>query len=265
MVFNPLYPDLVVLWDFVALVISFVIVLAVVQINSVLQKKKLLSTVVTRKIVHIFVGPVFILTWPLYTGEWQSRYIAAIVPILFVLLFFAIGKGILKNEAFVASMSRSGQASELLKGTLYYAILVVVVTLLWFYVPVDGIASATPNALIVMGCLAGGDGFADVIGRKYGKHKYGTAGSQKSVEGSIGMFVGSVLFSLVLVALLGIEVKSWDLTSFIAPILLFAVGATIIEGMSPKNVDNWTISIGVALLMLIVHAAAPGFWSFPLF
>lgn len=263
--FNPLSNDLAVVWDFIALLISFVAVMAVVQINGLLQKKNLLPTVVTRKVVHIFVAPVFILTWPLYSGMWFSRYFAAVVPIIFVLLFFSIGKGLIKNEAFVSSMSRSGDASELLKGTLYYAILVLAVTLLWFYVPSQGIASATPNALIVMGCLAGGDGLADIIGRRYGKRKYKVSGSEKSLEGSIGMFIGSVIFTMLLVAVLGLEVSAWTLSVFLLPVLVFSLGAAIIEAISPKNMDNWTISIGVALMMLVAYALAPGFWPFPLF
>ncbi len=265
MVYNPLSPDLAWAWDIIALVISFIAVMAVVQINGILQKRNLLPTIITRKLVHILVAPVFILTWPLYSGEWYSRYIAAVVPLLFVLLFVAIGTGKVKNEAFVASMSRSGQASELLRGTLYYAILVLIVTLLWFYVPSKGIAYATPVALIVMGCLAGGDGFADIIGRRYGKHKYRVGGSEKSVEGSIGMFLGSVLFSLLLVGVLSIEVTQWDLVAFVVPVALFSLGATIIEAVSPKNLDNWTISIGVVLMMLIAYLVAPDFWPYPLF
>lgn len=263
--FNPLSNDLAVVWDIIALLISFVAVMAVVQINSVIQKKKLLPATVTRKIVHIFVAPVFILTWPLYTANWYSRYFALAVPIMFVLLFLAIGTGKVKNEAFVTSMSRSGEASELLKGTLYYAILVAIVTLLWFYAPSSGLANATPIALIVMGCLAGGDGLADVFGRRYGKHKYSVWGSEKSIEGSIAMFLGSIVFSLVLVALLGLEVSAWTMSLFLLPVLIFSLGAMILEGLSPKNLDNWTVSIGVVVLMGVAYALAPSFWPFPLF
>jgi phytol kinase len=264
MVFNPLRQDQAMIWDLVALVISFAVVMAVVQINGVLQKKNILPTVVTRKLVHTLVAPVFILTWPLYTGTALSRYFAAVVPLMFVALFYAIGSGVMKNEAFVNSMSRSGDASELLKGTLYYSILVLLVTLLWFYAPATGLAFATPNAIMVMGCLAGGDGLADMVGRRYGKRKYGFGGSEKSVEGSIGMLLGSIVFSLVLVWAVGLGVPTWNVGAFVAPVLLFAVGATIIEGLSPKNMDNWTISIGVAAMMLIANAVAPGFWPFPI-
>ena len=265
MVFNPLSSDLAAVWDIVALIISFLSVMAVVQINGYLQRKELLPTVVTRKLVHILVGPVFLVTWLLYSGEWFSRFFAAVVPLMFVLLFFAIGSGRLKNEAFVHSMSRSGEASELLKGTLFYAAIILIVTLLWFYIPSEGLAEASPTALIIIGCLAGGDGFADILGRRFGKHKYRLSGAEKSVEGSVGMLVGSVLFSMLLVAIFSLEVGDWDLASFLAPVLLFAFAAMVIEGLSPKNYDNWTITIGVTVVMLLTHAVAPDLWQFPLF
>lgn len=265
MVFNPLSQDLAALWDLVALVMSFLIVMAVVQINGMLQKKEILPAVVTRKLVHILVGPVFLVTWLLYSGEWFSRFFAAIVPLMFVALFFAIGSGKMKNEAFVASMSRSGEASELLKGTLYYAIIIVIVTLFWFYIPFNGSEAASPTALIIIGCLAGGDGLADIIGRRFGKHKYNIAGSEKSVEGSIGMLVGSMAFSLLLVAIFSLAVSSWDLATFIVPLLLFGIIAMIVEGISPKNMDNWTITIAVAVALALTHVANTTFWQFTLF
>jgi dolichol kinase len=264
MVFNPLSPDQAMLWDAVALVISFTAVMAVVQINGILQKKNMLPTVVTRKLVHTLVAPVFILTWPLYTGMWFSRYFAAVVPLMFVALFYAIGSGMMKNEAFVNSMSRSGEAKELLQGTLYYSLLVLITCLLWFYVPAEGIAAATPNAIIVMGCLAGGDGLADMIGRRYGTRKYGFGGSVKSIEGSVGMFIGSVIFPLKLIWVLSWGIPAWNVGAFVLPVLVFAIGATIIEGITPKNLDNWTIAIGVAAMMLIANAVAPGFWPYPI-
>ncbi len=91
MVFNPLPSNMAAVWDLIALLISFLAVMAVVQINGVLQKKEKLPTVVTRKLVHLLVGPVFLATWLLYSGEWYSRFFAAVVPIMFVLLFYAIG------------------------------------------------------------------------------------------------------------------------------------------------------------------------------
>jgi dolichol kinase len=254
---------MVVIWDIIAMVISFVAVMLVVLINGSIQKSGKLSTNVTRKIVHIFAAPVFLVTWLLYSGDFYSRFVAMIVPILFALLFIAIGTGKIKNESFVASMSRSGKPAELLKGTLYYAIWIILVTLLWFYVPTTGLANANPIALVIIGCLAGGDGLADVIGRKYGgKRKFGVGGAQKTPAGSLGMFIGSFLFSYVLVAIFSLEVHTFSLIALFIPILIISLIAMIVEALTPKNLDNWTVPIAVVIVVAVLMYL--GLWSFPL-
>ncbi|MFX0048878.1 MAG: hypothetical protein ACFE8G_12035, partial [Candidatus Hermodarchaeota archaeon] len=87
MVFNPFGSSLAFVWDIIATVISIVILLALVQINGVMQKKGIVSQIITRKFVHIFAGPIFVVTWMLFSGEVISHYIASIVPLLFVLQF----------------------------------------------------------------------------------------------------------------------------------------------------------------------------------
>ena len=260
MVLNLLGPGMELIWDLIAMVISIVAVMMVVLINGAIQKSGKLSSDVTRKIVHIFAAPVFLVTWMLYSGTIFSRYIAVIVPILFVLLFIGIGTGKVVNEAFVNSMSRSGDPSELLKGTLYYAIMICVVTILWFYAP-----AGNPMAFIVLGCLAGGDGLADVIGRKYGgAKKFGVGGAEKTIAGSIGMFIGSFLFSFTLIAIFSLEFASFDLIVLILPILIIALVATIVEALTPKNLDNWTVPISVVIIVVLFMYLAPALWPFAL-
>ena len=259
MVFNPLGPGLELVWDIIAMIISIVAVMLVVLINGAIQKSGKLSSDVTRKIVHIFAAPVFLVTWYLYTGEFLSRFIAMIVPILFVLLFVGIGTGRVENEAFVASMSRSGEPGELLKGTLYYAIMIVLVTVLWFYVP------ANPMAFVILGCLAGGDGLADVIGRKYGgERKFGIGGAEKTIAGSIGMFIGSFLFSFILIAIFSLEFISFDLAMLFLPILVISLVATVVEAISPPNLDNWTVPIAVVVMVFLFIYLIPLWWPFTL-
>ena len=189
MVFNPFNENLAILWDLIAAFISLLSVFTLVQINALIQKSGKISTIVTRKLVHIFAGPIFIITWLLFSGNFFSRFIAMIVPIMFVLQFAAIGTGKMKNENFVASMSRTGDPKELLGGTLYYAIIMVITTIFWFYTPEN------PTALIIIGCLSGGDGLADIFGRKFGgEKKFGIKGSEKTLIGTLAMFLGSFFF-----------------------------------------------------------------------
>ena len=120
MVLNVFPDNLAWLWDLIAMVIATVTLLLVVKINGRIQKSGKLPTYITRKIIHIVVAPIFLLTWFLYTGRTTSRFIAMIVPLAFIGQFVAIGTGIMKDEDSVRSMSRTGDPKELLQGTLYY-------------------------------------------------------------------------------------------------------------------------------------------------
>ncbi len=160
MVFNPLGDGLSIVWDLIATFISLVLVQVVVLVNAKIQKSGKLDQVIIRKMVHIFVGPVYCISWLLFSGTIVSRFLAIIVPGFFILAFVMIGTGRMKNENMVKSMSRTGDPKELLGGTLHYAIIMVIFTIIWFYYP------ANPTSLMVLGCLVVGDGIADFVGRK---------------------------------------------------------------------------------------------------
>lgn len=259
MVFNLLGPGLELVWDIIAFVISLIVIMMLVQINAKIEASGKLSTDVTRKVIHIFAAPLWILTWMIFSGGVFSRYLALIVPLFFVLQFIAIGTGKVKNEDFVASMSRSGDPKELLGGTLYYAILMMVFGFTSFYV---GATDSSPLAIIVFACLAGGDGLADVIGRKYGgEKKFGIMGSERTIAGSIGMFLGSFLFSFVLMFIFSLEIAAWNPIPLVVPLLVISFIATIVEALSPKGLDNWTIPIVVAILLIFIVAIFP-VWTF---
>ena len=259
---NPFSENLAWLWDIIALVISLTCVMMVVQINGKIQKSGKLPTYVTRKIVHILAAPVFLLTWLLFSGSVFSRYIASIVPLLFIVQFTLIGTGIMKDEAFIRSMSRSGDPKELLKGTLYYAIIMFVVTILWF---TSGVEDANPGALIILGCLAGGDGFADIVGRKYGgEKKFGISGAEKTIVGTIAMFLGSFIFSFGIIAIFPISTPEFTLVQFLLPTLIICFAVTIVEALSPPNSDNLTIPIVVIILIIVFALWIPALWPFPI-
>jgi phytol kinase len=263
LVFNPL-PGFELIWDFVAFIISFILIMLLVQINAKIEKSGKLSTIVTRKVIHTFAAPIWVLTWIIFSGSIFSRWFALIVPLLFVLQFVAIGTGKVQNEDFVRSMSRSGNPRELLGGTLYYAFMMVVLAIIWFYTPSPDLTGATPAALVVFGCLAGGDGFADVIGRKYGgERKFGIGGAEKTIAGTVGMFVGSFLFSTILVFLFSLEVASFALANLIIPIIIVCIIATIVEALTPKGLDNLTITIAAMIVIFILPFV--GLWSYPMF
>jgi len=252
---NPLGPNLWWVWDIIALIITFIVIQALVLVNGQLQKRELLPTYITRKVIHIFAAPLYVLCWQLYSGSGASRFFAVVVPLAFIVQFAAIGLGYRKDEAFVNSMSRSGNPRELLGGTMHYAIIMFICTILFFNAG-GANGNGNPAALFILGALAGGDGLADIVGRRFGGGRtFGIGGAQKTLAGSLGMFSGSVAMILVLTAIFG--------TGMILPtIIILSLLATLVEAVTPKGLDNYTISLAVFAGIVILSIAVPSLWPY---
>ena len=256
---NPLADNLAWVWDVIALIITFGVIQALVLVNGVLQKRELLPSFITRKIIHIFAAALYLVCWLLFSGSESSRYFAMFVPLAFIVQFAAIGFGLRQDEAFVKSMSRSGDPKELLGGTLHYAIVMFLCTILFFNAGGDA-GNGNPAALCILGAVAGGDGLADIIGRRFGgPRKFGIGGAQKTVVGSIGMFAGSVITIWILTAIFGSGLN-------LATIIILSLLATIVEALTPKGIDNFTVAAAVFIGILILGSVAADLWPFtPLF
>ncbi|MDH5402792.1 MAG: phosphatidate cytidylyltransferase [Candidatus Heimdallarchaeota archaeon] len=233
-----------VLQDITMVVLTIVAIQVFIMINDIIKKKQLLSTTVTRKFIHIVAAPIYVFMWVFYSSSSSSKYIAIIVPSLFAIQFTLIGLGIMKNEPFVQTMSRSGNPKELLRGTLFYAIVMIILTLL-FFIDTPITSNSNPVALIAFMTLAFGDGFADIVGRSVDKMKFKVF-SEKSIPGSMAMLIGSILGSY-----LGLVIFGFSLSDYFTMILVICVIATIIEAISPKETDNITIPLVVVILSFI--------------
>merc|ERR1740139_2082937 len=56
--------------------ITFVKTITMLSKNGILQARD------SRKIIHMFSAPAFMMFWPLYSGEWGSRFFAATIALL---------------------------------------------------------------------------------------------------------------------------------------------------------------------------------------
>ncbi len=249
--------------DIIAFFITLIAIFLVIEINDKLRKSGKLSINVSRKIIHIFAAPIYIAFFPFYSGSWYSPIIAMIVPLIFALKFLTIGLGIKEDEAFVNTMSRSGDPRELLRGTFYYTIVMIFFVLVWW---------THPLTVIALSILAFGDGFGDVIGRNYGKRKIKVTAGTKTLEGSlIGVFLIGFVFTLLMLflySLMGAQVYSGgsvvytytfsSLLNSLVPVLILSIVATIAELYSPKDVDNIIIPAAVVIAGIIMIYA--GLW-----
>ncbi len=264
-----------ILEDVIAFFITLVAIFLLIGINDRLRNSGKLSINVSRKVIHTFAAPIYIFFFPFYSGNWYSPIIASIVPLIFALKFLTIGLGIAKDEAFVNTMSRSGDPRELLRGTFYYTLVMIFIPLLWWTHPIS---------IAAFSILAFGDGFADIIGRNYGKVKIKVPAGKKTLEGSLGgMFFMGFLLTFLMVALYGLMgaqiyyngaiVYTYTLSSavqWLFPLLILALVGMLVELVSPKDIDNILIPAAVVITAIVlIHLGLwPGinillqpFWS----
>ncbi len=211
---------------------QFLYTVFIVFFTDALVKRKLISQSLSRKIVHIWAGGM-ILFWPLYSGA-SAPYFFCITPGIWIgiLLYVATTKG--PDDPTVRSMTRTGDPKELLRGVLYFPLMTIILTLLFWRGNTLGPEQFPALAGIV--AVGFGDGIAPILGQRAKKHIEIWKGAKKSLLGSIGMFLGSAIGILVLTPIvLGYMPRITD-------VLIISAVATLVEFISPKDIDNLLIA-----------------------
>ena len=208
--------------------LTFIYVFSVPPLMDYLVTNHGLPRDISRKITHICAGSAIVFL-PLFLGSDWSHYLNITVFAVWTVLLIQKGLFATEDDQAVKTMTRTGDKRELLKGTLYFVVVAMICGTL-YYKQFAGV--------LAMAVLGWGDGLAPIIGTRLGRMKYRIL-SDKSVEGSLAFFVGSACAGLFFVWF--IVPESFDATK----ILLIALIATIVEGVSPKEVDNLTIPVAV--------------------
>lgn len=197
-----------------------------VALLIVMSEKLIPNEMVSRKFLHIMVGNItFIL--PFFESREVMAFLAAFpfVPLTFLMSPYSP----------IKISSRTSLVGHGL-GLVYYSIAWTVLAYFLFHRP-DAIA-------IGIMAMSFGDGFASLIGSKYGSRRYRIFGDEKSFEGSLAMFVVCVItFSVVSLYYRG------EILPILAPLAFIA---TLVEAATPKGLDNLTVSIITATLYLIL-------------
>jgi phytol kinase len=225
---------------FLALLLTFVAALGWLRLMDFLAHQGWIESRLSRKIIHIGTGPIFVLCWLFYPQVWYARWLAALVPLAITVQFALIGFGMIKDDASVKAMSRSGDPKEILRGPLYYGIMFVLLTLVFW--------KDSPVGMTALMMMCGGDGIADMVGRYFNSPKLFHS-PKKSVAGSLGVFFGGWLMTaLVLAIYVGLGLFAGPFSRYLLPITLIAIVSTLVESLPPRDVDNITVTLAAAIL-----------------
>jgi phytol kinase len=226
--------------NILALIITFVVALAWLRMNDFMAQRGWIESHLSRKIIHIGTGPLFVLCWLLFNADPINKYLAALVPLAFTLQFLLIGTGIIKDEASIKAMSRSGDRREILRGPLYYGIIFVLLTIIFW--------KNSPIGIIGLMLMCGGDGLADIFGRQWGIQKL-PWNKGKSWAGSLGMFLGGWLFSLMIVWIFtAAGAFSLPIQTYLLPITIIAIIGTLVESLPLKDIDNINVTLSAVII-----------------
>jgi len=87
--------------NMVALATTFAAALLWLGLNNYAVERGWVEAHLSRKIIHIGTGPLFVLCWLLFDSSPNSRYLAALVPLAITFQFALVGLGVIKDEATV--------------------------------------------------------------------------------------------------------------------------------------------------------------------
>lgn len=213
----------------IGILVSIIFVFFIIGLTSLLKNKNILSMEGSRKLIHIGVS-----NWWIFAMIFFDNNIsAAVVPGLFVIINYIS----FKKQIFNA-MERDGSKKDL--GTVYYALSLLILSLLTFknrdlsYIGALGI--------FIMGY---GDGFAAIIGTNFGKHKLKIFGNEKSLEGSLAMFIFSFVACMIILHI-------YNPINILLISFILALMSTVLELISPLGLDNLTVPLGSSMFYYFI-------------
>ena len=211
------------------IIVYFYVTIMLIFTEKILHKYPSIS----RKILHIMVGNIAFLL-PIFETKEAMSFLAAGPFILFTYLT--------SPHSPLKSIKGKTSSAGHSMGLVYYAITWTILAYIFF-----------DNMIIIaIGILSMsyGDGLASLVGIKYGKRIYNISGDQKSLVGSFAMFIFTFIMFLIAILIYS-NIFSYDIVisnELIFYLFLISIIAAILEGITPKGLDNITVPLLVSFL-----------------
>ncbi len=230
--------------NLLALAITFILSLLWLRLIDHLAHRGWVDSTLSRKIIHIGTGPLFVLCWLLFNDAFSARYLAALVPLAITAQFALVGLGVIGDPSAVKAMSRSGDRKEILRGPLFYGMVFVILTIVFW--------KDSPIGIVALMLLCGGDGLADVIGSRW-RSSCLPWSNRKSWAGSVAMLLGGFTFSAVMIMTYRVaHVFTPPFTSWLPGLGVIALVGTLVESLPTRDIDNLTVPVVAIILGFLV-------------
>lgn len=251
--------------DTLALVLSYVYVILVVGIATLLRSRRRLSPEASRKLVHVMVGTWIIPTVVLFRNPW----LAIVPPASFIVV------NLLSYRFRLIPAMEEGDRNP---GTIYFPVAFVLLILLFWPGALPFGAGTTPSLLdptfpfsrypVAAGimAMAWGDAAASIVGRRFGRTRFSVPGGEKKSLQGTAAFVLFALLGMMAAAVVLLMAPGPDGNppglSFaegfsvaarfrFLPILAGALAGALAEAVTPFGLDNLTVPLTVAVVIRV--------------
>jgi len=223
--------------NLVVMAACYLYVVFMILFSGAVRRVGIISPRTSRKFLHAMIGNLPLIM-PYFT---EAIYPFLVAGPFIVVTFLATPYSPFQN--FLDRLGNLGELTEVghTTGPLMYAISYTVLAYIYGASPYIVAAGVFP--------MAYGDSSAALIGMKYGTTKFKVF-EEKSVQGSIGMLLGSLL-SLTLGMSYFSGIYGFTLASQLVPIIAVSLVSTIIEAVCPKGLDNIFVPILGAFTFIV--------------
>lgn len=200
-----------------------------IALSELLRKKYPDFQEGTRKLVHMFTGLLVSITPYLVQSRW---------PLVALGSFFLIFNAVSIHQGWLGGLHNTLRPTL---GTVFYP-LSFIVLLLWLW---DDHRSILVSAMLIM---AIGDALAAMVGRQMKNPRlYYLGPEQKSLQGSLTMFLTSMIILVLCLRFCHEFDATWPVILWVAGITAFI--ATACEAISFNGSDNLTVPLGAAFVL----------------
>ncbi|KZV57686.1 putative phytol kinase 3, chloroplastic-like [Dorcoceras hygrometricum] len=242
--------------DVIATVLTGGVALSLLRLWEETAKRGIFDQSLNRKIVHVTVGLVFMLCWPIFSYDDKGAALAALIPGVNIIKMLLLGLGLWKDEKTVKSMSRFGDHRELIKGPLYYASTITWASLKYWRTSPIAIASIcnlcagdAHNQVLnsiykVLNSFTSILGMADIVGRHFGSQKL-PYNSNKTILGTVAMATSGFLASIGFMFYFSSFGYIQESPKMILGFLIVSLVSALVEShpLSTKVDDNLTVPL----------------------
>lgn len=215
--------------NWLGIIVSYLYIGMIILVARVFEKR---GEEASRKFIHIMLGNWWFIAMYFFTNVWFAIF----VPITFVIINYVSYK-----QDLIKVMEREKQDGL---GTVYYAISLLILAIVFFGIYQKPILGLIPNLI-----MAYGDGFAAVVGKWIKSKTYMVGETKKSIAGSITMFV----ISLILIMGFLIANYTFGIWQIALIGVVMAIAVTIIEAISSKGIDNFSVPISMLVMILMLE------------